>query len=47
MQIEIKKEHLLVKIKPGNKVIVDGDLHKPVKTNDSFWTVGMCTKLSN
>lgn len=39
--IEIKKEHLLVKMKNGNKIIIDGDLHKPVKTNDSFWTVGM------
>lgn len=39
--VEIKKEHLLVKIKAGNKIIVDGDLHKPIKANDSFWTIGM------
>lgn len=42
--VEIKKEHLLVKLKPGNKIIIDGDLHKPVKHNDSFWTVGMAQR---
>lgn len=39
--VEIKKEHLLVKIKADPKPLIDGPLHKPVKAHECFWNIGM------
>ncbi|XP_051204062.1 protein BOBBER 1 [Lolium perenne] len=35
---EIKKDHLKVGLK-GQPPIIDGDLHKPVKVDDCFWSI--------
>ncbi|XBI68788.1 hypothetical protein VPH35_047941 [Triticum aestivum] len=35
---EIKKDHLKVGLK-GQPLIIDGDLHKPVKVEDCFWSI--------
>ncbi|MQL99347.1 hypothetical protein Taro_032069 [Colocasia esculenta] len=35
---EIKKNHLKVGLK-GHHPIIDGDLHKPVKPDDCFWSI--------
>ncbi|XP_048567182.1 protein BOBBER 1-like [Triticum urartu] len=35
---EIKKDHLKVGLK-GQPPIIDGDLHKPVKVEDCFWSI--------
>eukprot|EP01111_Echinosteliopsis_oligospora_P019795 TRINITY_DN975_c0_g1_i2.p1 TRINITY_DN975_c0_g1~~TRINITY_DN975_c0_g1_i2.p1 ORF type:complete len:182 (+),score=40.37 TRINITY_DN975_c0_g1_i2:105-650(+) len=37
--VDFKKEHLIVKIKPGNKTIIDGKLHKSIKVGDSTWSI--------
>jgi len=37
--VEIKKEHLLVKLKRDPKPLIDGKLHKPVKAQECFWNV--------
>uniref|UniRef100_A0A453R6U7 CS domain-containing protein n=1 Tax=Aegilops tauschii subsp. strangulata TaxID=200361 RepID=A0A453R6U7_AEGTS len=35
---EIKKDHLKVGLK-GQPPIIDGELHKPVKVDDCFWSI--------
>jgi len=37
--VDIKKDRLLVKFKNGNRIIVDGELHKLVKPADSLWSI--------
>jgi len=36
--VEFKKEHLKVGLK-GKPLLIDGKLHKAIKTDDCFWTV--------
>jgi len=38
LNVEIKKTHLKVGLK-GQPPLLDGELHKPVKPDDSFWTI--------
>ncbi|VAI84512.1 unnamed protein product [Triticum turgidum subsp. durum] len=40
---EIKKDHLKVGLK-GQPPIIDGELHKPVKVDDCFWSIGRMGK---
>ncbi len=40
--VDIKKDRLLVKLKQGDNVFINGELHKVVKPSDSFWSIGMC-----
>ena len=37
---EIKKDHLKAGLK-GQPPIIDGELHKSVKVDDCFWSIGM------
>lgn len=39
LDIEIKKKKLRVKVKGTDKAIVEGELTKAIKMDDSFWTI--------